>query len=183
MTTDIHFPRINTRFVLITSLIVVLIITGFLTAMAFLGPTVSNERMLPVISFEEAQEQVSFVIPQPKWLPDGLVLKGSHVSPPNWAQYFYSRADGGEGGLGIEVTQGASQSQYVFPATATQPVKIKGQSAFCAQGSWNEKQEWIGTADAGHLEWSANGFLSTISHSGLGLSCNDLIKIAESLQE
>jgi hypothetical protein len=171
------------RFVLITSLLAVLLIVGFLTATAFLGPAVSNVRVLPAVSLEEAQKQVSFAIPQPKWLPDDLVLKGAHVNPPNWAQYFYGRTDGAEGGLGIEVTQGASQSQYVFPETAKQPAKVNGQSAFCVQGSWNEKQEWISTADAGHLEWSANGFLYTIGHSGLGLTCNDLIKIAESLQK
>ncbi len=178
MNTSIHM-----RFVLILSLIAVLLVAGFLTAMALLSPVVSNITVLPGVSLEEAQKQVSFAIPQPKWLPGGLVLKGAHVGPPDWAQYFYSRTDGGEGGLGIEVTQGATQSQYDSPATAKQPVKVNGQSAFCVQGSWNKKQEWIGTADAGHLEWSANGFLYTVGHSHLGLTCNDLIKIVESLQQ
>jgi len=182
MNASIHFPRINMRFVLITSLIIALLLAGFLAAMALLGPAVSNVTVLPAISLEEAQKQVSFTIPQPKWLPDGLALKGAHVSSPNWAQYFYSRAEGGDSGLGIEVTQGASQSQYLFPDDAKQPVKVNGQSAFCVQGSWNERQEWISTADAGHLEWSANSFLYTIGHSGLGLACSDLIKIAESLK-
>ena len=182
MNASIHLPRINMRFVLITSLIIALLLVGLLVALALLGPTISNVTVLPAVSLEEAQKQVSFVMPQPQWLPDGLVLTGAHVSPPNWAQQFYSRADGGTSGLGIEVTQGASQSQYVFPDDAKQPVQVNGQSAFCVQGSWNERRDWISTADAGHLEWSANGFLYTIGHSGLGLVCNDLIKIAESLK-
>ncbi len=183
MSASIHRPQINMRFVVMTSLLAVLLVAGAFTATAFLGPAISNAKVLPAISFEEAQKEIPFAIPQPKWLPNGLVLQAAHVSPPSWVQYFYSQTNGGKGGLGIEVTQGATQSQYIFPETTKQAVLVNGQSAFCVKGAWNEKQEWISTADAGHLEWSVNGFLYSIGHSGLGLACNDLIKIAESLQQ
>jgi hypothetical protein len=184
MTVNLHpfSTRINIRFVLTVSLLAILLVMAVLATTARFGPVVGNVRLVPAIGLDQAQTQVSFAIPQPKWLPEGLVRQGSHVSPPDWAQTFYARAGGGEGGLGIEVTQGATHSLYVFPAAAKQSVTVNGQAAVCVQGSWNEKKQWMATADAVDLEWSANGFLYTIGGSGLGLNCNDLIKIGESLR-
>ncbi len=144
-------------------------------------PVEIEERVIPVVSLAEAQRQVSFTIPQPRWLPDGLELKSAHVSPPNWAQTFYGRTNGGEGGFGIETTQGPREGGYVYSEAAKQQVTVNGRAAICVQGAWNEHQEWMDTADAGALEWSANGFTYHIGYSHLGLSCGDLIRIAKSL--
>jgi hypothetical protein len=149
----------------------------------FPGPMMEVRALYPV-SLAEAQRQVPFAIPRPTWLPEGLILKGAHVSPPNWAQTFYGRAEGGDGGFGIETTYGLHEGGYFYPDAAKQQVIVNGQSAICVQGAFNDLQgrEWNDAADTGALEWSANGFTYHIGHSGLGLTCNDLIKIAESLR-
>ena len=137
---------------------------------------------LPVVGIDEAQRQVEFKIPQPSWLPAGLTLQGAHVDPPNWAQIFYGLADASTGGLGIEISKGSREGYYLYPDDAKQSVTIGGQTGVCVQGSWNEQGEWMASADVGTLEWSASDFSYHIGHSGLGLSCDDLIRIAQSLK-
>ncbi len=138
-------------------------------------------REIPAVSLAEAQKQVSFNIPQPGWLPEGLTLKGAHVNPPGWANVFHGRADGREGGLGIEATQGTGKTNYVFPDSAKQPVAVNGQPAIYIHGAWNGQGQWNDNADAATLEWSANGFALHLSGSGLGLSRDEIIRIAESV--
>ncbi len=137
---------------------------------------------LPVVGIDEAQRQVEFEIPQPRWLPAGLTLQGAHVAPPNWAQIFYGLADASAGGMGIEINEGSKEGNYLYPDDAKQSVTIGGQTGVCVQGSWNERQEWMALSDAGALEWSANGFSYHIGHFGLGLSCENLVRIAQSLK-
>ena len=137
---------------------------------------------LPVVGIDEAQRQVEFEIPQPRWLPAGLTLQGAHVAPPNWAQIFYGLADASAGGMGIEINEGSKEGYYLYPDDAKQSVTIGGQTGVCVQGSWNERQEWMALSDAGALEWSANGFSYHIGHFGLGLSCENLVRIAQSLE-
>jgi hypothetical protein len=84
--------------------------------------------------------------------------------------------------MGIEINEGSIEGKYLYPDDAKQSVTIGSQTAVCVQGSWNERQEWLELADAGALEWSANGFSYHIGHSGLSLSCDDLIRIAQSLE-
>ena len=138
---------------------------------------------LPVVGISEAQRQVEFKIPQPSWLPSGLTLRGAHVAPPNWAQIFYGLAEASAGGTGIEINEGFKEGNYLYPDDAKQSVTIDGQTGVCMQGSWNERQEWVALADAGALEWSANGFSYHIGHFGLGLSCENLVRIAQSLEK
>ncbi len=137
---------------------------------------------LPVVGIEEAQRQVEFEIPQPSWLPAGLTLQGAHVDPPNFAHIFYGFADGSAGGLEIEINEGSIEGKYLYPDEAKQSITIDGQTGVCVRGSWNERQEWLALADAGALEWSANGFWYRIGHSHLGLSCENLVRIAQSLE-
>lgn len=142
----------------------------------------AESREIPLVGLPEAQQQVSFKMPEPSWLPEGLVLKGSHVNPPNWANVFYGRTDGREGGLGIEVTQGATKSSCVFPDSAKQPVTVNGQPAVYVRGAWNSDRQWMDAEYAGTLEWVANGSAYHLSFSGLDLSREDLIRIAESVR-
>lgn len=182
MTPTFHLPRIEIRRLLLLCAGILPLPFIILALLALLGPAVPEVRMLPVISLSEAQQQVSFTILQPTWLPEGLSLKGTHVSPPRWVQTFYERAQSEAGGLDIETTLGSREGMYVYPDSSKQAVAVNGQAAICVEGTWNEAEKWIASADAGALEWSTNGFFYHISHSDLGLSCADLIRIAESLR-
>ena len=135
-----------------------------------------------MVSLEEAQRQVSFSIPQPTDLPAGVVLKGAHVLPQNnWVQTFYGLPNQ-PGGLAIETIQGPPDSNYIFPDTARQPVRVNDQSAECIQGAWDEQDEWRSEADVVTLEWSAGRFFYHMQASDLDLDCAALIEIAASLE-
>jgi hypothetical protein len=147
----------------------------------FPAPSI-NVNVIPVVNPTEAQRQLPFHIPQPTWLPEGLILKGAHVDPPNWANVFYGRAEGGEAGFGFEIHFGPREGGYVYADSAKRKVLVSDQPATCVRGAWNERGEWNDSADATTLEWSANGFDYHMSQSELDLTCDDLIRIAESLR-
>jgi hypothetical protein len=164
---------------------IALLASGWFAAQQFLNQKAAPRaevKEMPVVTLAEAQRQVSFKIPEPGWLPEGLTLKGAHVNPPNWASVFYGRADGKDGGLGIEIAQGAGKTNYVFPDSAKQPVTVNSQPAIYIHGAWNGQGQWNDGEDAAALEWSANGFALYLSGSGLGLSRDDMIRMAESVK-
>jgi hypothetical protein len=182
MNPSIYPSRIDVRRLLIIVGVVLLIATGLLLALARFGPVVGEVRVAPPVNPVEAQQQLPFTIPQPQWLPEGLMLKGANVDPPNWVRIFYQFSDEREGGLSLETQHGIREGGYFFPENAKQSVMVKGQPAVCVQGTWNENGDWLAAADAGALEWLADGFFYHIGHAGLSLRCEDLIRIAESLR-
>jgi hypothetical protein len=159
------------RNILVAGVMIIILAFGMWLASSALSPQpsapIAVEREIPAINLPEAQAQISFAIPKPEWLPEALILKGSHVNPPDWAQTFYGYPEGGDGGLGIEATRGGTTSQYDFPDEAKQPVTIDGQSGVCIAGGWDENLVWNNEADSGALEWAADGFFYHIGHSGL----------------
>jgi hypothetical protein len=78
--------------------------------------------------------------------------------------------------------RGAQVGGYVLPSSAAQDVRVNGHTAVYAQGSWDEFQRWNRRADAALLSWDENAFTYVLSFSGLGLSRDDVIRIAESLR-
>jgi hypothetical protein len=78
--------------------------------------------------------------------------------------------------------RGARVGGYVLPSSAAQNVRVNGHAAVYAHGSWDEFRRWNGTADAALLSWEENGFTYVLSFSGLGLSRDDVIRIAASLR-
>ncbi len=184
----VNTQRINSRRWLVVISAIAVLAGGLFAALQFANGTHTEPnaapraegREIPAVSLAEAQNQVAFQIPQPGWLPEGLTLKGAHVNPPNWANVFYGRADGKEGGLGIEVAQGTGKTNYVFPDSAKQPVTVDGQPAIYVHGAWNGQGQWNDNADAATVEWSSDGLALRLSCSALDLGRNEVIRIAES---
>ncbi len=124
----------------------------------------------------------------PAWGPEGLTLKDQDVTslPQSFRLIFGPAIPGesqvawGEGEVSIETTQGAPENHTPYPEAATQQLTVNGQPGVCAQGAWDEQGHWQTKADVGTLEWSAEGFSYRIHHSGLGLHCEDLLRIAGS---
>jgi hypothetical protein len=186
----LNIQRTNSRRWLAAILGIALLAGGWFAAQQFLNATRVEQKVapqaevreIPALTLAEAQKQIAFNIPQPGWLPAGLILKGSHVNPPNWANVFYGYADGKEAGLGIQVAPSTGLPNYVFPESARQPVIVNGQPATYIHGAWNAQGQWNDNEDAAALEWSANGFAFHLSGSDLGLTREDLIRIAESVK-
>lgn len=132
------------------------------------------------MTFDEAQSVVSFEIPQPAYLPQGLALKGARAQAPDWAQVFYTSNDVVEAGFGYDVSLGSSLASYAYPESAKVIITVAGVDGTCIQGAENEFGEWMPSADATALQWSKLEFNYRMSQGGLELNCLDLVKIAES---
>ncbi|HVX31336.1 MAG TPA: hypothetical protein VHA53_12725 [Nitrolancea sp.] len=144
---------------------------------------------LPLLSLEEAQQQVNYPIPIPTWIPPGTHLRGAFVSGDGSVSLSYVpngwTGQSSQGGFGIGIRQGASAGLggYEIPSSAIQHVTVNGSPAIYAHGAWDAPPNsiWHDDADAAMLSWSADGFVYTLSQGELGLSRDDLIRIAESV--
>ena len=131
---------------------------------------------------EEVQRQVDFQIRTPTWLPDGVVFRGAMASSDGQgAVVSYRGVHDPNSGIGVQMRRGRLVSGYGVPSSATQEVQVHGEPAIYAQGAWTKDGTWNERADAGMLSWEDRGFTYYVSSSGLGLSREDLVRIAESL--
>ena len=117
----------------------------------------------------------------PAWSPEGLILihESSDVNDlPKSILIVYGSPGGGE--VNFETGQSIRENAIPYPDTAKQQVTVNGWSGACVQGAWDKQGKWKANVDAGALEWSASGLSYRISHSGLKLRCDDLLRMAGS---
>lgn len=145
---------------------------------------VGEARALPVNRpLEAVQREVAFPLRTPAWLPKGVVFRGAMADPDGaGGGVSYAAADGSTGGFGLQMRRGRQEGGYAVPTSATQEVQVHGRPAVYAQGAWNKSSQWQPTADAGLLSWEEDGFTFVLTHSGVGLSQEDVLRIAESLR-
>jgi hypothetical protein len=132
--------------------------------------------------------KVSFDLLRPKWLPEGPYLKdrGFDGIPGSVAQIWGvpilgdGQVSWDTGQVSLETAQGSQEKRNPYPEDAIQVVSLHGQPGICVQGNWDAGGQWNAKADAGALEWSEDGFSYRISSTGLGLSCEDLLRVAGS---
>lgn len=134
------------------------------------------------LTFVTLVVKVPFELPSLAWLPPrGLLIKDEDISNlPNSIRLIFGSPTGGE--VSIEKTKGLQKNLASYPDVAQKQVTVRGQPARCVQGAWDAQHQWRDEADAGTLEWTAGDFGYRISHTGLGLRCEDLLRIAESLR-
>lgn len=134
---------------------------------------VSELYSIPFLSLEEAQRQVTFHIPTPARLPAGLTLKGVRILD-SWVSLSYIKQDAGfeYAGLNISIVPGQVADRKHI-GVQRQKVMVNGQPAV---------YEWVEGEDLGTLSWQQDGFTYSMGSSRLGLSRDDLIRIAETLQ-
>lgn len=150
-----------------------------------------------LLSLEVAQRQVDFVIPQPAWLPAGLVLQGVHVghgpgggqtlaevqaSSPVQVELVYRLHAQATAGLFVQVTAGPVAGGYTFPREHAQEALVDGAPAVYIAGAWDEHGAWVPTADYQALSWERDGLTFLLRTSELGLAQANLVRIAESLR-
>jgi len=109
------------------------------------------------------------------WFPKGTVsYKRDMSNLPVSLLTTYNFSNGGE-----LITESAVDEQAIItpnPAATQQNVTVWGHPGICVQGAL-ENQVWQNSADAGTLEWTADGSSYRISHEGLGLRCDDLLNM------
>lgn len=155
-------------------------------------PATSTAQPIRWMSPTEAQQQVPWPIRLPMWLPPGLTLRGVDVfgmdspSGPKGTLVSYGPSSEMLGGLGIQQRAGSGEGGPAFPASKAQEVRVNGQPAIYVRGVWERTDgwnlQWNDAADSAILSWEADGFTYYIQFGGLGLTREDLIRIAESLR-
>jgi hypothetical protein len=159
------------------------------------------------LSLAQAQQQVPFPIHLPSWLPEELQLEGIDISEGGWGCNTpeecanlkppirvvarYRSISNADANLTIEITQVTPEGGggYAVADSAIQAVQVNGQPAVYARGSWEQKQpgnardlQWSDTADSNMLAWIDHDLPYTLTAYNLGLTHEDVIRIAESLQ-
>lgn len=152
---------------------------------------VGQPQPLARIPLAEAQLRVPFPIRLPTALPAGLVLRGVIVAPgpsangvPGLAQVDvgYGAADRPDAGLHILETLGTAQGGYAVDATQAQQLIVDGHPAVYAPGAWRKGGGWDAGADSAILSWQADGMTYVLQYAGLGLTREDLARIAASVR-
>ncbi len=133
------------------------------------------------LTLAQAQQLAGFHIPQPSFLPPGVVFRFAFAEQTSGV-LSYGRVGDTSSGMFIQIDQGGQSGGYAIPATAAKTVKVHGHDAVYAHGSWDQSGNWRGSADSALLSWQGGGFTYVMSYSGLGLTQADMIRIAESLQ-
>lgn len=135
------------------------------------------------LTFVTLVVKVPFEIPWPSELPEGLLEEDVDIRDlPQTIRFIFGPTAGGDGKLIFEVSQGMRAISTPAPIATQQPVLVHGQPGMCVQGAQDKQGQWRADADAGMLEWTVEGFSYRISHTGLGLRCDDLVRIAESVR-
>jgi hypothetical protein len=110
----------------------------------------------------------------PYWLPEGLAVQDLKVRTSPWAIQEIFRPTGSSGELVIETSLDVAGKPS--PVENTRPVAVRGGTGACIQGSWDEGGQ--PEADSVTLTWHEVDYSYTIRQTSLGLSCEDLVKIA-----
>jgi hypothetical protein len=165
-------------------------------------PAATEKRILPNMSQEDIQSQLPFSLPLPGWLPEGLAYQGGTVvedpsgrscvqavcsttTPIYGIILSYSWADQSKGGFSLQIWSGQPGGGYVFPQSAEQTVQVNGRAATYVLQTW-EADPHVGRMTPGGLQalsWEdENGFTYLLMTGNLGLTRQDMILIAESVQ-
>jgi Tol biopolymer transport system component len=112
--------------------------------------------------------------------PEGLIQIDTDLSDlPRSVSRVYGYPSGENGTLILQTGLGQLESLATVPESAKRIVTFEGNEAACIQGTWDVQSQWQAEADAGILEWTAGIFSYRISHSGLGLGCEDLLQLCK----
>jgi len=114
----------------------------------------------------------------PAWLPEGFqMIDYGVIDLPESIQYIFGSPGEDDGKIIVETTWGLREDSIPYPEDVIQRVTVRGQDGVCVQGAWDAQGKWQTGVDAGTLEWTAEGFSYRISQEGLGLNCEDLLRV------
>ncbi|MCI0397224.1 MAG: hypothetical protein L0332_33705 [Chloroflexi bacterium] len=132
------------------------------------------------LTFVTLVMKIPFDLARATRLPEGLRYNGVRFDSLPAVQLVYgSPTITGE--LVVETTPGFPENLQAFLGLVKQSASVNGRPATCEQSQAELSQPAPGQTDAGALWWLADGFRYRLIHTGLSLSCHELIPIAESL--
>jgi len=145
---------------------------------------------VPPTSLADAQAHVGFPIHTPSWLPASVAFVGVRVLPPADDPELVFLAGGRRltgPGLRIGERQGTGGGGSAVPASAIENVMVNGRPAVYAKGDYEEAVGqgpggvWTPGADVQELSWEQSGITYDLTASGLRLTREDVIRVAESV--
>jgi hypothetical protein len=121
----------------------------------------------------------------PTWLPDGLTVQDKQIGNSPWSVQDIYRSTDGSREVVVETNQSLigntnPSREEPFPKGAALQIAVNGRAGVCVQGYRDEGGRWQPDTDAAVLEWKGEDLHYSVRQTGLGLSCEDLVKIAGS---
>lgn len=154
-----------------------------------------------LVSQDALQAQVPFDLPEPGWLPDGLVYEtGSihrrddgSIQVNRWYRPASSPGGPQTPHLRLEVANG-DLGPVFLSEQAAQSVQVNGLPAVYIHGSWTTEEPiepgetahglfWDYAEDSAYLSWADAELSYRLQANGLGLVLDNLIRIAESTNQ
>jgi hypothetical protein len=159
----------------------------------------------PSPSLAEIQEQLSFRLLVPTWLPNGLnhIQRGiSRYDPQSWegsgvqVEISYNQTENFQSSNGMllfEANDGPIGAPPLLAEGREQSVTVNGQSGYYVHGAWQndgtgDPNTWYGDllwddqADDAYLTWTQEGVTYLLAANNLNLGLDDLTRIAESIK-
>jgi hypothetical protein len=156
--------------------------TGPASARPTAAAGISGGPSTPSLTLQQAQAQARFPIRTPSWLPPNVVFRGALVASDGTVVVSYRRVDDPSKGMFIQMQPGPTVGGYAVPSSAAKAIRVDGAPAVYAHGSWDQSGNWHAEADAELVSWESGGMAYVLSASSLGLSRDDMIRIASSLR-
>jgi hypothetical protein len=129
------------------------------------------------LTFVTLVVKVPFSFISLNWSPDGIDSWRYDTSQlPDSLREIIKYSNGGE--LILESIAGEHATIGLNSAAVPHKVTVQGHPGICVQGTLIN-QQWQDNVDAGFLEWTADGSIYRISHKGLGLRCDDLLRMTD----
>jgi len=151
----------------------------------------------PLVDIADVQKQLPFRIHVPATLPPNVVLLSATLIPghtahsaPQGIHLVYRSVKDSEDTLTVEQVTNQGKIEEKVPASRVEQVVVHGFPAIYVKGTWRS----FGAADKGDdaqrdtsidrsiLSWEENGITYKLISYKLGLTREEMIKIAENLQ-
>lgn len=160
----------------------------------------------PSLTLEEIQEQFPYILLSPAWLPGNLALSHAGLS---WslseenpggspcARLVYREVEtptDDQRYLSFQVSPGECGGPFLLPVTREQAVVVNGVSGSFVQGGWRSDGkgdpettyahlQWDDSLGDAYLAWRQEGLNYFVAAFNLGLTREEMIRIAESIRE
>ncbi len=113
------------------------------------------------------------------WLPGGVVWKGTDVSEaPDAIREVYGYRDGSGGVLVVETSSQGHEDVTWYTSGAGRPMMFGVRRGFCREVGHGGNRGWRSDPDATALVWASEGLFYRVRQEGLGLHCEDLMRVA-----
>lgn len=162
-------------------------------------PTTNMITPPPTLSVQEFQERLTFPLLTPSWLPEELTFIHHSISNSQSGQSVdiqYCRTEDmavQSGCLFLYASYNAQAATPLLAESKEQTVEVNGQPGIYVHGGWQDNGQgdpntqlgnllWDDQVDVAYLTWMQDGVTYLLEAHYLGLTLEDMQRIASSMQ-